>query len=77
MSDEEDKKWIEQELEQGSPLEEIFEIDEKFAAEYELDFDKMNTVEDIKVILKAINFKFSRIHPGFAEFEHLMKESKK
>lgn len=40
---------------------------------YEIDFDKMKTVEDINEIFKAIGFQFVNSHSGFDQFKHLLK----
>ena len=42
---------------------------------YEIDFDKMKTVDDVNTILKAVSFRFLNSHTGFDEFKHLLKRS--
>ena len=44
---------------------------------YEIDFDKMKTVDDVNTILKAISFQFLNSHTEFDKFRHLLKRSDK
>jgi ABC-type arginine transport system ATPase subunit len=41
---------------------------------YEFDFSKVNTIEDIKLILQAMGMKFNQLAPNF---EELVKYGKK
>ncbi len=41
---------------------------------YEFDFDKVNTIEDIKLILQAMGMKFNQLAPNF---EALLQYAKK
>lgn len=43
---------------------------------YDIDFDKIKTVGDICVLLKAINIRFGNHHENFDEFKHLLKRSR-
>lgn len=42
---------------------------------YEIDFDKVKTVDDVNTILKAISFQFLNSHTAFDEFKHLLKRN--
>ena len=41
---------------------------------YEIDYDKVNTVEDIKLILNALGIKFTSNHPKFNTIEPFFKK---
>jgi len=42
---------------------------------YVIDFDKIETIEDIKLILKALDIGFSPTYPNqFDEIKHFLKE---
>ena len=77
QQEKDDKKWIETELEQGSDNVGHLKPESLDFTTWELDFDKIQNVEDIKTILKAISFRFTSSHPGFDEFIHLLKKSDK
>jgi len=72
---EENQQWIAQELASNHEQEINFtaEID---TSVYEIDFDKVNTVEDIKTLFKGIDFRFTAIVPEFESMKHLLKKSK-
>ena len=42
--------------------------------EYEIDFKKVKTVEDVLVILKAMNIKVYENYEGFETFKPFLKE---
>jgi len=41
---------------------------------YEFDFDKVNTIEDIKLILQAMGMKFNQMAPNFEELKSISKK---
>jgi hypothetical protein len=41
---------------------------------HEIDYDKVNSVEDIKLILNALGIKFTSNHPKFNTIEPLLKK---
>ena len=41
---------------------------------HEIDYDKVNTVEDIKLILNALGVKFTSNHPKFVTIKPLLKK---
>lgn len=41
---------------------------------YEIDFDKVNSLEDIKALLKASRLCFSKQAEGFNDVKHLLKD---
>jgi len=41
---------------------------------YEVDFDKVNTLEDIKCILQSVNIMFSKQSTNFDKVKHLLKD---
>ena len=45
-----------------------------FETYHEIDYDKVNTVEDIKLILNALGVKFTSNHPKFNTIEPLLKK---
>ena len=51
-------------------------ITASFIAEtyHEIDYDKVNTVEDIKLILNALGVKFTSNHPKFDTLEPFFKK---
>jgi len=51
-------------------------INASFIAEtyHEIDYDKVNSVEDIKLILNALGIKFTSNHPKFDTIEPLLKK---
>ena len=51
-------------------------IDASYIAEtyHEIDYDKVNTIEDIKLILNALGVKFISNHPKFNTIEPLLKK---
>jgi len=51
-------------------------INASFIAEtyHEIDYDKVNSVEDIKLILNALGIKFTSNHPKFDTLEPLLKK---
>lgn len=40
---------------------------------YEIDFEKVNTIEDIKDLFKALNIVFPSGHKRFSKIKHLLK----
>ena len=40
---------------------------------YEIDFEKVNTIEDIKDLFKALNIVFPSGHKKFDQIKHLLK----
>lgn len=40
---------------------------------YEIDFEKVNTLEDVKDILKGLDLKFSTGYKNLDKIEHLLK----
>ena len=40
---------------------------------YEIDFEKVNTVEDIKDLFKALDIVFPSKHKKFDQIKHLLK----
>lgn len=66
-----DKQWIEKELAESTTEQVLKPLD---FTTWEIDFDNVKDVEDIKTILKAISFRFTNSHPGFEEFIHLLKK---
>lgn len=69
------QQWIAQELASNHEQEINFtaEID---TSVYEIDFDKVNTVEDIKELLKVMNFRFTAMTGELEDCIHLLKKSK-
>jgi hypothetical protein len=51
-------------------------ITASFIAEtyHEIDYDKVNSVEDIKLILNALGIKFMSNHPKFVTIKPLLKK---
>jgi hypothetical protein len=51
-------------------------ITASFIAEtyHEIDYDKVNSVEDIKLILNALGIKFMSNHPKFNTIEPFLKK---
>ena len=51
-------------------------ITASFIAEtyHEIDYDRVNTVEDIKLILNALGVKFTSNHPKFNTIEPFLKK---
>lgn len=43
---------------------------------YNIDWDKVNTVEDIKKVLELLEFTINSWHPRFSESKHLLKPKK-
>lgn len=41
----------------------------------EIDVDKINSIEDVKLVLKAMAFGVSKLHPMYHEIKHLLKKS--
>ena len=41
---------------------------------YEIDFEKLNTVEDIKDLFKALDIIFPSGHKRLSQIKHLLKE---
>lgn len=41
---------------------------------YEFDFDKVNTIDDIKKILSAMGMKFNQMAPNFEELKSISKK---
>ena len=41
---------------------------------HEIDYDKVNSVEDIKLILNALGIKFTSNHPKFNTIEPFLKK---
>ena len=41
---------------------------------YEIDFDKVNTIEDVKVILQSMGMKFNRLVPTFDKLKEYSKK---
>ena len=41
---------------------------------YEIDFEKVNTVEDIKDILKGLDIRFPSGYKRLSQIKHLLKE---
>ena len=41
---------------------------------HEIDYDKVNSVEDIKLILNALGIKFTSNHPKFDTIKPLLKK---
>lgn len=39
----------------------------------EIDVDKIKTIEDVKLVLKAMAFGVSELHPMYNEIKHLLK----
>lgn len=79
--EEEDLKWVFNEV--GATLEEIeLAANPDWAGElnrddmmYEIDFDKVKTIEDINLILSALQIRFGGIHHDFHKLKHLLKGS--
>ena len=43
---------------------------------YEIDFDKIKTLEDLIEIIKALDISFGEKYPKFNSIKHLLKEVK-
>lgn len=69
-----DKEWIANELAESDKDGNALKVNQLDFTTWEIDFDNVNDVEDIKTILKAISFRFTNSHPGFEEFIHLLKK---
>jgi sporulation protein YlmC with PRC-barrel domain len=41
---------------------------------YKIDFDKVKTIKDIKLILSALQIAFSESYENFEDIKHLLKE---
>ena len=48
-----------------------------FVDHYVVDWEKVRTVEDVKLILKAMNVTFEVTHQGLDAIEHLIRREKK
>jgi len=48
----------------------------KPAIVYEIDFEKINTLEDIKYLLQALDIKFSQHYENIEKIKYLLKEVK-
>jgi hypothetical protein len=48
-----------------------------FTSHYKIDFDKVNTIEDIKRILKVLDLGFEPNHPNLKDIEDLVKLEEK
>jgi hypothetical protein len=42
---------------------------------YQIDFDKINTIEDIKVLFKGLNITFTKGLQNFEDIKHLVKKA--
>jgi len=71
---EEGLQWIAREV----PLQEV-ELKSVFVGDaptlWEIDFDKVKTVQDINTLLQAITVRFTSHHNDFDNFKHLLKRS--
>ena len=66
-------QWVDRELERN---ENAIAHENEWCVMYEIDYDKVKSIEDIVVLLKAIDIKFGSVHAQFDEFKHLLKRSK-
>ncbi len=41
---------------------------------YQIDFDKINTIEDIKTLFKGLNITFTKDLQNFEDIKHLVKK---
>ena len=48
-----------------------------FTSHYKIDFDKVNTIEDIKRILKVLDLGLEPNHPNLKDIEDLVKLEEK
>ena len=42
---------------------------------YDIDWDKVQTIDDLKLVLKSTNLRIGVNNPHFDEIQHLLKES--
>jgi len=47
-----------------------------YREKYDIDWDKVNTLEDIKQVLELLELTVSSWHPQFSETKHLLKPKK-
>jgi len=55
---------------------ELWDMTAKKEGWWRIDPSKIKTVQDIVMILHAINIKFVNTHPDFDKISHLLKEEK-
>jgi uncharacterized protein YdeI (YjbR/CyaY-like superfamily) len=46
----------------------------KVQESYQIEFDKVNTIEDVKLILKAIDIRFTEQYGNLKDITHLIKK---
>jgi hypothetical protein len=49
------------------------EVERRLGDMYEVDWDKVNTLKDMKIILKACDFRFRRQFYDYDKIKHLLK----